>query len=71
MSLPKNRATVYAVVRTTMDVTGAWTAPHVMAMFDLYDVATEAAGMYYQEWADKGAPVEYVNFDVQATTFYG
>jgi hypothetical protein len=59
------------VVRTTLDVTGAWTNPHVMAVFELYDVATEACGGYYQEWADKGANVAYVNFDVQATTFYG
>lgn len=71
VKLPKNKTTVYSVVRQTMDVTGGWVNPTTLAIFELYDVATDYAGACYQEWADKGADPQYVDFSVQAAPFYG
>ena len=71
MKFPKSRESVFVVVRMTLDVTGAWANPVICGVFPHYNDATDYAGACYQEWIDKGAPIEHVNFDVQLTTFYG
>lgn len=71
VKLPKNRESVFVVVRQTLDVTGAWCNPVVCGVYLQYTDATDYAGSCYQEWVDKGAPIEHVNFEVQLSTFYG
>jgi hypothetical protein len=72
MKFPKSRANVFIVMRTTTYDDGiSWSDPVSVGVFELYEVATDYAGECYQEWADKGANIENIKFDVQMSTFYG
>lgn len=71
MSKLLNRGNMFVVIRTTMDVTGAWANPAVVGAFTDMDQADDYRGACEQQWLDKVGNVKHVNFEVQLTTYYG
>lgn len=71
--MPKNRQTLFAVVRTQFEETGHGTYerlnPVLCGVYHSMDRAEEIQGKHEQEMKDKGFD-EFFYFEVQTVTYY-